>query len=463
MNRKILSLTISLLASMVSYAAAGPTGDFVPEQMVCKVMPGYSVDSINQQYGTSVTQYLSHISAYLLETQPGQNAESLAAVIATDPQVVYCSANYLLDAPEAVQSSQPFLDAVPSIDPMTQTAATTLQLSSTQSVTTGDGVLVGVIDAGINLAHPTLETSATSGYDFIANDSIAVDEEGGRSSGHGTFVAGVINLVAPDAQLIAYRVLDTTGRGDGFMIADALLTAVDQGCKVINLSIVMSGKHDVLDEAIEFARNQNVMVVAAAGNDSSEIELFPALDSYVLAVAAVDSLDQKSVYSNYNGKIDICAPGDSVYAPYLDSAYAWWDGTSFAAPFVAATAALIYAVKPTATWEEVRDALLNTTVNIDSQNPVYVGKLGQGRLDPLAAVQSIQQSCCVGSTGNLDGVGEVDLSDLSLLIAYITMSNVQPTCQAEWNLNGQGAIDLTDLSIMIAYITGSLGQLPLCP
>ncbi|MCM2271614.1 MAG: S8 family serine peptidase [candidate division Zixibacteria bacterium] len=463
MNRKIVSLTIALLASLAPYVAAGPTGDFVPEQMVCKVMPGYSVDSINQQYGTSVTRYLSHISAYLLETQPGQNAESLAAVIATDPQVVYCSANYLLDAPEAVQSSQPFLDAVPSTDPMTQTAATTLQLSSTQSVTTGDGVLVGVIDAGINLAHPTLQPAATSGYDFIANDSSAIDEEGGRGSGHGTFVAGVINLVAPDAHLIAYRVLDTTGRGDGFMIADALLTAVDQGCKVINLSIVMSGKHDVLDEAIEFARNQNVMVIAAAGNDSSEVELFPALDSYVLAVAAVDSLDQKSLYSNYHGKIDICAPGDSVYAPYLDSAYAWWDGTSFAAPFVAATAALIYAIKPTATWEEVRDALLNTTVNIDSQNPAYVGKLGQGRLDPLAAVQFIQQTCCVGTTGNLDGVGTVDLSDLSLLIAYITMSNVRPTCRAEWNLNSQGAIDLTDLSIMIAYVTGSLSQLPLCP
>jgi hypothetical protein len=225
----------------------------------------------------------------------------------------------------------------------------------------------------------------------------------------------------------------------------------------------MSGKHDVLDEAIEYAHFQNVMVIAAAGNDSSEVELFPALDSYVLSVAAVDSNDQKSIYSNYNGKVDICAPGDHVYAPYLDSAYAWWDGTSFAAPFVAATAALIYSIKPSATWQEVRDALLNSAVNIDAENPGLIGKLGEGRIDPVAAVQLIQQNCCVGVTGNLDGLGTVDLSDLSLMIAYITGSPADVLCPGEWNLNAEGLIDLTDLSMMIAYVTGELPLLPTCP
>lgn len=448
----ICCLAIAML--LPAAVSAGSTGDFVEGEMVCQVGVGYTIDSINAQYGTTFGRYLSHISAYLLYTQPGQNAESLAAVIATNTDVIYCTANYLLDAPEAVQSSQPFLDAVPTKDPMTQPAATTLRLPEVQAATTGTGVNVGVIDVGIQLTNPTLAPSVTSGFDYVANDSLANDEPGGIASGHGTFVAGVVNLVAPDANLVSYRVLDTTGRGNGFTIAEAVLDAVEQGCKVINLSIVMSGKHDVLDAAIEYARINNVMVIAAAGNDSSEVELFPALDSYVLSVASLDSNDQKSAFSNYNGKVDICAPGRQIYAPFLDSAYAWWDGTSFAAPFVAATAALIYSVKPTATWEEVRDALLLTAVNIDSLNPAYVGKLGEGRIDPLAAVQSMQVGCCVGTRGNVDEIGGIDLSDLSRLVAYLTVSGTTLPCADEANVDGQGNVDLTDLAMLIAYVVG---------
>jgi subtilisin family serine protease len=459
----IFVLIAAILVTAPSTAVAGTNGDFVPGEMVCQVLPGYTIDSIHTQYGTTFGRYLTDISAYLLYTPPGQDAESLAAVIAVNQQVVYCTANYLLDAPEAVQSSQPFLDVVPSKDPLTQPAATTLQLPTVRTVATGTSVSVGIIDVGINLTHPTLSANAVSGFDFVANDPIATDEPGGVSSGHGTFVAGVINLVAPDAELRAYRVLDTNGRGNGFTIAEALLQAVEQGCKVVNLSIVMHGKHDVLDAAIEYARNNDVMVIAAAGNDSSDLELFPASDSYVLSVASLDSNDLKSDFSNYNGKVDICAPGHQIYAPFLDSSYAWWDGTSFAAPFVAATAALIYSVKPTATWEEVRDALLLTAVDIDSLNPAYVGKLGAGRVNPLAAVQSLGAGCCTGSTGNIDGQGVIDLSDLSRLIAYLTVSGTTLPCVDEANLDGHGSVDLTDLAMLIIYIISGTGNFAPCP
>ncbi|MBK7141431.1 MAG: S8 family serine peptidase [bacterium] len=453
-NLRIALLLALFLASMAGESRAGTSGDFVPGEMVCQVTANYTIDSIHAQYGTTFGRYLSHISAYLLYTAPGQDAESLAAVIALEPEVIYCAANYLLDAPEAVQSSQPFLDAVPSLDPLTQPAATTLRIPQTQAITGGNGVSVGIIDAGIDPTNPALTTQVTSGYDYVAGDSIAVDEPGGVASGHGTFVAGIVNLVAPDAQLVAYRVLDTTGRGNGFTIAEALLDAVEAGCKVVNLSIVMNGKHDVLDAAIEYARNQNVMVIAAAGNDSSEVELFPASDSYVLSVASLDSNDMKSEFSNYNNKVDIAAPGRQIYAPFLDSAYAWWDGTSFAAPFVAATAALVYSVNPTATWQDVRDALLLTAVDIDGVNPLYAGKLGAGRIDPLAAVAYAQGNCCIGVTGDIDGAGTTDLSDLSRLITHLTVGGSFITCPAEANLDGVGGVDLTDLALLIGYIVG---------
>lgn len=454
---------LGLLLCSTTGVTAEPSGDFVPEELVCRMIPDATVDSVNANYGTEIKRYLSYTGSYLLQTQPGQNAESLATIISARPDVYYCHANYLLDAPEAVQSSQPFLDAVATIDPITQPAATTLQLAETRTVATGDSVTVGIIDVGINLTHPSLASRVTSAIDYVDGDTIASDEPGGSGSGHGTFIAGVVNLVAPDAALMAYRVLDTNGRGDGFTIAEAVVQAVDDGCKVINLSVVMSGDHGALDDAVSYAHYNNVMVIAAAGNDSSEVERFPASDSNVLAVASLDSNDVKSSFSNYNGKVDISAPGEQVYAPFLDTSWAWWHGTSFAAPFVAGTAALIYQANPQASWDQVRDAIRETAVDVDSLNPLFAGKLGKGRINPGAAIQYASLHCCLGTTGNVDGAGAVDLIDLAHLIAYLlSSSRPELPCPDEANINGIEIIDLSDLSLLVSYLTTPDGFLPAC-
>ena len=104
-----------------------------------------------------------------------------------------------------------------------------------------------------------------------------------------------------------------------------------------------------------------------------------------------------------------------------------------------------------------------TAVNLDSLNPAYVGKLGAGRVNPLAAVQSLGGRCCFGSTGNVDGQGTIDLSDLSLLIAYLTFSGMTLPCVDEANLDGHGSVDLTDLAIMISYIVTGTRNFAPCP
>jgi len=148
--------------------------------------------------------------------------------------------------------------------------------------------------------------------DYIDNDSIANDEPGGPGSGHGTFIAGVINLVAPGARIHAYRVLDTLGSGDGFSIALAALRAMDDGCRVINLSLGMLGKHEALDDALRYLRGQEIMIVGAAGNSATSIDSlfpFPASEWYTEAIAALDTINLKADFSNYGGRIDYCAPG----------------------------------------------------------------------------------------------------------------------------------------------------------
>ena len=248
--RLTLSIAFLLLSSSTLDAKGSGSDDFVAGELVCQVLVPSYIDSVNSQYGTTTKELLPETGTYLLNVPGGLNEDSLAAVVEANPNVIACQPNYIMKAPEPVQASSPFLDELTSGDVIGQPSTSTLKLPQTQQVSTGSNVMVGIVDVGINLSHPLLQSKSISGFDYVAGDPIANDEPGGIASGHGTFVAGVVNLVAPDAQLVAYRVLDTAGSGDGFGIAKAIVQAVNDGCKVINLSMVMYAKHAATDKAI---------------------------------------------------------------------------------------------------------------------------------------------------------------------------------------------------------------------
>ncbi len=456
----VLSMLMVTILRFSSVSAAEAT-DYVPDQMVCQVVTAQiSIDSINALYGTSTGPYLSLIGSYLLYAPSGTDVVALAAEIDARPDVIYCQPNYLLDAPEAVQSSQPFLDEQQVGTFEEQAATATVQLSSAQTISTGTAVKVGVIDVGVDLAHPALSGTAVSGFDYVDNDPNATDPLTGVAAGHGTFVAGIVHLVAPDAVTQSYRVLDTAGRGNGFTVAEAVMQAVADTCKVINLSMVMSGKHETLNLAIEYARNHNVLVVAAAGNDSTSDERFPANDSYTIAVAGVDSANLKADFSNYNGKVDVCAPATMIYAPHHDTLFAWWNGTSFAAPFVAGEAALLYAANPQATWNDIVNAITTGVVNIDGINPAYAGDLGSGVIDMSAALQMILGGVTCGDL-NGDNLGP-DVSDLSYLVDYLFRGGAGPVYPPAGQIDGEGTTpNIADLTYLVSFLFAS-GPPPAC-
>ncbi len=438
---------------------AKEAGEFVPDELVCQFIAPLTIDSLNNQFGTSTGKYLSQLDSYLLETDPGVNIDSLVDEILALPEVVYCEPNFLLDAPEPVQSSQPFLDqeAVGTFED--QFSALTLNIPDANILSTGSSVGVAVIDAGINMTHPALSSTTVSGFDYVDNDPIAEDVTGTPATGHGTFVSGVIKLVAPGAISKSYRVLDTAGSGNGYTIAEAVLQAIEDSCKVINLSIVMNGKHPTLDDAVEFARNNNVIVVAAAGNDGDETEKFPASDSYTLSVAGLDTTNHKADFSNYNNKVDVCAPSTAIYAPYIDSSYAWWDGTSFAAPFVAGLAALLFEVNPDATWNDIVDVITQTAIDIDSLNPAFEGLLGYGLIDPVAALEMFGAFKC----GDVDNDSEGPyISDLTYFVNYIFKGGLPPVHLESANVDGIGDMpNITDLVYLVNYIFKG-GPDPVC-
>lgn len=451
------SLLIGLQFLGTSASAQGNGhGEYRPGEIVCEMLTGYDINFINLTYGTSLKAVLSQTGSYLLQAPGGADAESLATVIAQQQAatVLYCGANYYLDAPEPFQRSSPFLDnnLVGSFE--SQTAAVDLELAAALTISTGTGVTVGVFDTGINTAHPifTAKTGGSiSGWDFVDDDSVAFDEPGGHASGHGTFVCGLIHLVAPDANIKIYRVLDTLGRGDGWSLARAIVRAVEDGCGVINLSLGMRGVNEALDDALKFAHDNDVVIVAAAGNDSTNSNTvfpFPADQSYAIAIAAVDSNDILAPFSNYGGKIDLCAPGVNTYSPFLDTIYAWWDGTSFAAPFVSGAAALLRSKNATLTHSQVREILSETAIDIDSLNPSFAGGLGKGLIDIVAALQyTIGYKC-----GDPDRNDSISIADAVFLINYIFSGGPAPLPIQSGDADCSGRINIGDCVYLISYI-----------
>jgi subtilisin family serine protease len=238
-----------------------------------------------------------------------------------------------------------------------QPAVAALRLASAQGVSRGRGVQVAVIDTGVAAGHPVFAGRVRSGEDFVDDDGNAEDSRTGvdsnrdgvpdEAAGHGTFVAGTIALVAPEARLVAYRALDSDGQGTTYDAAQALMAAADAGAKVINLSF---GTPDgvpsrVLDDAVDYARARGAVVVAAAGNYGDADQTYPAARPGVLSVGALAASDAERLapFSSRGGWVKVAAPGVGIVGPMPGGGFARWSGTSMAAPFVAGQAALVWA------------------------------------------------------------------------------------------------------------------------
>ncbi len=457
----VLLYSMLLLSLLAPQALGQGNGQYEDRQLVCELLQGYNIDYINQTYGTVVIDTLPESGAYLLQTPQGSDVETLAATISLDPSVFYCSPNYYLDAPEPFQRSTPFLDNQFTGDFDNQPAALVLNTADAVAISDGSTVKIGVIDTGINFTHPEFAArsgAVVSGWDYVDEDADATDEAGGAASGHGTFIAGVIRLCAPGSEIRAYRVLDTLGRSDGFTIAKAVVRAVDDGCRVINLSLGMRGRNDALDDALHYAHDREVIIIAAAGNDSSDIDVlnvFPANRSYSITVAAVDSMNLKADFSNYGNKVDLCAPGTQVYSPFLDTSYAYWDGTSFAAPFTAGVVAEMLKIDPGLTHSGVREILRETATDIDPLNPQYAGDLGKGLLNPVAALNFLENLSC----GDVDFSGGVSIGDAVSVINYIFAGGQQPMSLTRADVDCSGGVSIGDAVYLINYLFGG-GPVP---
>jgi subtilisin family serine protease len=228
-------------------------------------------------------------------------------------------------------------------------------------------------------------------------------------------------------------VLDSFGDTTVFRVAQGLYWAMDQGATVINVSLGTLADPALLRDAMNEAEARGVVIVAAAGNDStSSPPRSPAsLRSLgALSVASTDALGVRSDFSNYGTWIAISAPGQGAIGPVPGGGYGSADGTSFASPLVAGVVALLRAECPLLSPQALRDQIAQTAQSINAQNPSYLGQLGAGwvRADAALGVGQGPLDCRCDRDNN----GRVNVEDLYLQIA-------QPG-----DLNGDGVADELD-------------------
>ncbi|MDG4794491.1 type VII secretion-associated serine protease mycosin [Micromonospora sp. WMMD1082] len=267
---------------------------------------------------------------------------------------------------------------------------------------TGAGVRVAVVDSGADSSHPQLAGRVTAGFDALRG------APGGDVDcvSHGTAVASIIAArrqdgvgfhgLAPDATIVPIRVSernanDGSGSGDtvtGPVFAQAIRRAVDDGADVINLSVTLYYPDPDVEQAVRYALEKDVVLVAAAGNQHQDGARpdpvpYPAAYQGVIGVGAIDQEGARVQRSQIGPYVDIVAPGGAVVAATRVAGHQVWEGTSFAAPMVSATAALIRAAEPNLSAQDVTRRLLATA---DPARGEATQGYGRGVLNPYRAV-----------------------------------------------------------------------------
>ncbi|WP_152392166.1 S8 family peptidase [Paenibacillus guangzhouensis] len=255
-------------------------------------------------------------------------------------------------------------------------------------------VIVAVVDTGVDIHHPDLKDQLLKGYNAIDPGSDPLDDVG-----HGTHVAGIIAAKVNNHEGIAgmswynkilpVKVLDNSGAGTTYSVAQGIIWATDHGAKVINLSLGNYAEANFLHDAIKYAYDKDVVVIAATGNDNTDQPGYPAAYPEVFAVSATNKSKHRASFSNFGDYVDVVAPGENIASTFPNNQYAALSGTSMACPHVSALAALIRSVNPTLKNTEVMDLMRKSVIDLGPAGRDV--DFGFGQIDVAKALQAADQ------------------------------------------------------------------------
>lgn len=387
----------------------------VPGEVLVKLRTTQALQPLLAKYPVTLVSRFGARPIYQLRVVGAADFDAVLAGLGLEPDVMIAEANATHRSPEA-RGNQPWANG----DPDTyreQWAPKAMRLPWAQRLTLGAGVRVAVLDTGVDTSHPMLAGRLLPGFDFVDydNDPSELGSRANAAFGHGTHVAGLIAMVAPAAKIMPIRVLDPEGMGNAWVLAEALLYALDpdgnpntdDGAHVINLSLGSLTRTRLMstmaliascgaevegdpiadrsdpgydDDRSRCAAGNGAVIVAAAGNDGSpNVKEYPAAEGAygLMAVGASTSARKLALFSNGGSWVDIVAPGQGITSA-VPGGYGTWSGTSMASPLAAGTAALVRALDLRLAPKDVIRRIKRASANLCGS--------GLRQVDALAAV-----------------------------------------------------------------------------
>jgi hypothetical protein len=277
----------------------------------------------------------------------------------------------------------------------------------------GSGVTIAVLDSGV-AADNTFGQGRVQYLDVGLGTAAGT----GTEDGHGTAVAALAAGMAPDASgvapaasILSIRITDANAQSDVFTLSEAIVAAVDAGAQIVNISLGGYETDSLLANAISYASQRGVVIVASAGNDQAAQLTWPAADPRVVSVGAVDALEQQATFSNAGAQLQITAPGYGVQTAWLNGQRVYFDGTSASAPIVAGAIAAIMSTSPgvnaTQAWQVLQQYASDGGApgpDADYGNGVLNLGWAMARNDPTRIDTAIASNYYDSATGQMEFV-----------------------------------------------------------
>jgi len=361
----------------------------LPGEVLVKLRTTQALAPLLYKYQLAVLGQFGSRPIYRLNVMGNASVKDTIAALALETDVLLAEPNTVNASPEARKNAVWAIGTPQAY--AAQWAPAAMHLSDAHKISGGAGVRVAVLDTGVDRKHPALAGKLLPGFDFVDYDDDPSEEgsEADLGFGHGTHVAGLVALVAPDAKIMPIRVLDPAGQGNAWVLSEALLYAIDpdgdpntdDGAQIINLSLGTATRTRIFNAIAQIAtcsvdsdpvndisdpgydvdearcnRMRGVMIVAAAGNDGSpSAREYPAAESAnrLAAVGASAANFKLAGFSNWSSWVRFTAPGDKITSSVPGGGYGTWSGTSMAAPLFAGTAALVRSANPSMKPDDV--------------------------------------------------------------------------------------------------------------
>ncbi|MEA2383386.1 MAG: thermitase [Solirubrobacteraceae bacterium] len=390
MPRFLRSVTLAVLAALVLAAPASAAGD----QVIVKFAPG-KASSAAMPRGATLGNTIHALGSHVVKTTGDPAA--VAAELNARPGVEYAE----VDKPMQLLATpnDPRYPELYGLNNTGQTGGASdadidapegWDLAGMSAFPATGGVKVGIVDTGITQTHEDLAGKTADCGQSVGGAitvGMCVDD-----NGHGTHVAGTIAAIANNGRGVAgvafnsplsiCKALNAAGSGTTSDVASCITWEADRGVKVISMSLG-GGAATTLRNAVRYAANHDVVVVAAAGNDGNATLNYPAAYAEVVSVAATDSRDAHATFSNANSDVEVAAPGVNILSTYNDGGYRVLSGTSMATPHAAGVAAVIRTKNPTFTAALARSKL---DASVDDKGPAGRDtQFGFGRVNLVKA------------------------------------------------------------------------------